>query len=94
MCRSVLLCDENDVASFQLAHELSELGHLATICRSLDTALARLRSGERVDTVLLSHTLPGGEGVAGVTAIRQESDSVMIVLVLTELNDTAVFGGY
>ena len=76
----LVLCDDNLLLGEALAPALAASGHqIAGITTSLSGGLAAIRA-HRPDACLLGMGFPGGDGLAGVRAIRQRHPGTAIVI--------------
>ncbi|MFV2092624.1 MAG: winged helix-turn-helix domain-containing protein [Hyphomicrobiales bacterium] len=81
--RLLLIEDDTEAAAY-LAKGLGESGHVAEISHDGEDGLALAREG-RFDALIVDRMLPGRDGLAVVSALRDEGDTTP-VLILSALD--------
>ena len=76
----LVLCDDNLLLGEALAPALTASGHqIAAITTSLAGGLAAIRA-HKPDACLIGLRLPGGDGLAGIRAIKQRHPGTAVVI--------------
>jgi len=76
----LLVVEDRDSLRRMLARALAEEGHEVVAEIDAPPALARLAAGERFDLVLTDLKLPGGSGLAVVSAVKTELGAAPVVV--------------
>lgn len=85
--RSILLCDLDDDVRSRLESAVLDLGHRVTLCATLPEALSLL---DGIDIVFLSERVTGN----GITALREWSEILPLIFLLSDPDDQAMFQAY
>ncbi len=90
--RVLIVDDEADFAG-TLAERLRLRGFDAVATGAADEALARMRGGFEAEVVLLDLKMPGVDGLATLSLLKQEDPAVEVILLTGHGSTTAAIEG-
>lgn len=90
--RVLIIDDEADFAG-TLAERLRLRGFDAVATGGADEALARMRGGFEAEVVLLDLKMPGVDGLATLSILKQEDPAVEVILLTGHGSTTAAIEG-
>ena len=93
--KTVLIVDDEDALREFAAKLIEKRGYGVLTAASGSDALAVLKSGARIDLVVLDVMMPGLDGLQTLEQIRRLGiENLFVILLTAQSNDAEVLGGY
>ena len=93
--KTVLIVDDEDALREFAAKLIEKRGYGVLTAANGADALAVLKSGARIDLVVLDVMMPGLDGLQTLEQIRQlEIENLFVILLTARSDDAEVLGGY